>query len=110
MNIQTSRKIIGAILLMVIISSGIFTARGFSLFRRSKQNTEGVVVPIVMYHEVKPYKAGKDVITPYEMEGDLKYLQSNGYTTMNMTDLIAYVHGQIAMPEKTIIYRLTTVI
>jgi peptidoglycan/xylan/chitin deacetylase (PgdA/CDA1 family) len=57
----------------------------------------------MMYHEVKTYKTGKDVITPYEFESDLKYLQSNNYNTITMAQLIDYVDNGTELPENPII-------
>ena len=64
---------------------------------------EGIKVPIIMYHQVKTCKTGKDVITPWEFESDLKYLKENSYTTITMTDLINYVDNAQDLPEKPII-------
>ena len=62
-----------------------------------------VLLPIIMYHEVKPDKPGKDAIQPWEFEADLKWLADNGYTTIVMADLIAYVRDGTPLPEKPII-------
>ena len=62
-----------------------------------------VYVPIVMYHEIKTYKLGKDVISPFEFESDLQYLQKNGFTTITITDLINYVYKDTPLPEKPIV-------
>jgi len=62
-----------------------------------------VYLPIMMYHEVKAFKAGKDVILPWEFESDLKYLSENNYTTITMNDLIDYVYNDAPLPEKPII-------
>lgn len=62
-----------------------------------------VCVPIIMYHHVKNNGLGKDVISPYEFEADLKYLKENDYTTITMMDLINYVYEGIQLPEKPII-------
>ncbi len=64
---------------------------------------EAVCVPIFMYHQVKNTNFGKDVISPYEFESDLKYLSDNGYTTITMTDLIDYVYYDKDLPEKPVI-------
>ena len=56
-----------------------------------------------MYHEIKTYKVGKDVITPYEFESDLKYLQKNKYSTLTMTQLIEYVNDDVPLPDNPII-------
>jgi peptidoglycan/xylan/chitin deacetylase (PgdA/CDA1 family) len=64
---------------------------------------EPVYLPIIMYHEVKPCRAGKDVILPWEFENDLKYLSANNYTTITMSELIDYVYNDGDLPEKPII-------
>jgi len=62
-----------------------------------------VCVPIIMYHEVKTFKLGKDVISPYEFESDLKYLSANNYTAITMTQLIDYVYKNKDLPQNPII-------
>lgn len=62
-----------------------------------------VCVPIIMYHEVKNCSAGKDVITPFEFESDLKYLKENNYTTITMTELINHVYKKTPLPAKPVI-------
>lgn len=62
-----------------------------------------VVVPILMYHHVKNTGLGKDVISPYEFESDLKYFTENNYTTITIKDLIDYVNKGKDLPEKPII-------
>jgi peptidoglycan/xylan/chitin deacetylase (PgdA/CDA1 family) len=62
-----------------------------------------VNLPIIMYHEVKNYNLGKDVISPYDFESDLKYLQKQHYTTITMHALINYVTTGSALPENPII-------
>lgn len=61
-------------------------------------------VPIIMYHLVT--KNGKLVgrygITPDELESDLKFLKENGYETIVMADLIAFVYRGRALPEKPV--------
>lgn len=64
---------------------------------------EGIKVPIIMYHQVKPFNTGKDVITPGEIESDLKYLTDNHFNTITMTDLVHYVYDGKELPEKPII-------
>lgn len=60
-------------------------------------------VPILMYHEIKTYKTGKDVILPSEFENDLEYLEENGYTAVTMEDLLAYAEDEADLPEKPIV-------
>lgn len=62
-----------------------------------------ICLPILMYHEVKYKKLGKDVIAPQELESDLAWLKKNGYHSVFMKDLIAYVRGRAGLPEKPIV-------
>ena len=59
-------------------------------------------VPIIMYHEVKPRRPGKDAIYPEELRADLEYLKANGYTAVTIEDLIAYCGGG-TLPEKCVV-------
>ena len=54
---------------------------------------DGICLPIIMYHEVKPCNACKDAILPQELEEDLKFLVKEGYHTVTMTQVIDYVNG-----------------
>ncbi len=66
---------------------------------------EGVAVPIIMYHSIlaNPSRQGDYVITPDQFERDLQYLQTNGYTTVVMADLIAYVKEGVPLPDKAVV-------
>ena len=61
-----------------------------------------VILPVLMYHEVKREGLGKDVILPEEMESDLRYLSREGYTTVVMADVLAFVYAGEPLPEKPI--------
>ena len=57
-----------------------------------------------MYHSLLKDEArhGKYVISPAEFENDLQYLKKHGYTTILMSDLIAYTQGK-ELPEKPVL-------
>ena len=63
-----------------------------------------VKMPVLMYHSIhsNPKKAGDYVITPEALERDLQYLQQQGYTTVVMSDVIAYVQQGTPLPEKPV--------
>ena len=56
-----------------------------------------------MYHSVLKSKSGNYIVHPDTLENDLKYIQSKGYSTITMTDLIGYVYNDYPLPEKPII-------
>ena len=64
---------------------------------------EGIRVPIIMYHSVLKSRTGRYIVSPEQIEQDLKYLQKRGYETIVMADLIEYVEHGRALPERPII-------
>lgn len=71
----------------------------------SIEKEEGIRLPIIMYHSLLKEKSrsGKYTITPDTLKQDLEYIKSNGYTTINMEELINYVYNDGTLPEKPII-------
>lgn len=65
---------------------------------------ESVKIPVVMYHSLlqDETRHGKYVISPAEFETDLIWLEKHGYTTILVSDLIAYTQG-FPLPEKPIL-------
>lgn len=72
------------------------------------QNTSdspGIPLPIIMYHSLlkHPDPQNKYIIQPKLFEKDLRYISENGYTTIMISDLIAYVEKGTPLPEKPVI-------
>lgn len=65
---------------------------------------EGLPLPIVMYHQItkSENRVGKYVVTDKQFEKDLQYLKSQGYESINMTQLINYVKKGEALPPKPV--------
>lgn len=70
----------------------------------ARPEEEFVELPVVMYHSVVKDESqhGKYVISPDELEDDLKYLKEHGYTTILISDLIAYTRGG-SLPERPVL-------
>lgn len=66
---------------------------------------ETAEVPIIMYHLITKNSryVGKHGITPEELENDLRYLKDNGYETVVIADLIAFVRKGKNLPKKPIV-------
>lgn len=56
-----------------------------------------------MYHAVLKSQSNDYIISPTQLENDLKYLQNNGYKTITMTQLINFASGKGKLPKKPII-------
>ncbi len=71
----------------------------------STQAEDTVELPIVMYHSVlkNTSQSGKYVVTPTELENDLKYLTKRGYSFISGSDLISFVYDNTPLPEKPVL-------
>ncbi|MFU0828319.1 MAG: NodB-like y domain-containing protein [Lachnoclostridium sp.] len=96
-------------ILKTLILGFIFSLLSLSIIRNlidiyaASTNNQTVCVPILMYHQVKNTNLGKDVISPYEFESDLKYLTQNNYNTIHMSQLIDYVYEGTPLPKNPVI-------
>ncbi|MBR5235925.1 MAG: polysaccharide deacetylase family protein [Clostridia bacterium] len=67
-------------------------------------NTDGVKLPILMYHQVlkTPQFLGAYVVSPQELEKDFQYLKEKGYTAVSVREVIDFVNEGAPLPEKPI--------
>ena len=65
---------------------------------------DAVSLPILMYHQVLDLqpKLGKYVISPKELEADLRLISDLGYETVTISDLVDFCNGKRALPKKPI--------
>ncbi|MCL1866727.1 MAG: polysaccharide deacetylase family protein [Oscillospiraceae bacterium] len=70
------------------------TARGVA-------DLPAVELPILMYHFIVENK-GEHHISADEFERDLAYLKRNGYTTVGIADLVAFVYESKPLPPKPV--------
>ncbi len=63
-----------------------------------------VELPIIMYHHMTEdkNKAGKYTVHVSEFIKDLECIEDNGYTPVNVSQLISFVNGDSSLPEKPI--------
>lgn len=64
-----------------------------------------VTVPVIMYHSIldDASRTGKYVITPAELEKDMKWLTENGYTAVTVQALIDYTKNNGELPDKPVL-------
>lgn len=75
----------------------------FSSYSKIIIKSNAIYVPIFMYHQIKNNSLGKNTISPYELESDLKYLSENGYNTISISQLINYVYNDDELPPNPVI-------
>lgn len=91
------KKLIVFILILAFIPAIIIAAH--------TNNSEKIKVPAIMYHSILKSnpQSSKYIVSPQQLENDLKYLKDNGYTTVTVSDLINYVYNDKPLPENPII-------
>lgn len=59
----------------------------------------------IMYHQVLKDESrhGKYVVSPYELEADLKYLSENGYVSLLPSEVLDIVQQKKSLPEKAVV-------
>lgn len=88
-----------------IITACFVTIMVFSSISASAEKKEGIFVPIIMYHSILKDENmwGDYVLSPVELEKDIVYLKTNGYTPIFVNDLISYVNYGEKLPSKPVI-------
>lgn len=90
---------------VICCAAALATVLSLSFAFADKGDLKGVEVPIIMYHSILKDNSGsqKYIVTPTQLESDLKYLKENGYTAVTVNGLIEYVYNQKPLPEKPIV-------
>lgn len=104
------KKIIGAcVALAVLLVGGIFAKNLCNVgILAASMEQEGVPVPILMYHSVySDAKRSSDyIVSPDLFRQDMQFIKEKGYTTVFISDLIAYVKEDAPLPDKPIVITL----
>lgn len=87
------RKRLAAFILAILLISPLFPARA---------ETEGPVLPVIMYHHISRDESQWNdyVVSLEEFGADLDYLASHGWYSIGVRDLLAWYEGDFEMPEK----------
>lgn len=75
----------------------------FSAGNLSADEEERVFMPAIMYHSVHEGAPQEYVVTPAQLESDLKYLKGNGYASVTAQQLADYTRGVGELPEKPVL-------
>lgn len=90
---------------LLLAITALLLLRMPSLTTFATPDTEAVPLPIIMYHSILKSNSaqGTYVISPDVFEADIKYLQEHGYTTVFVSEVVAYVESGQPLPEKPVI-------
>ena len=75
----------------------------------SAENSSGeerIFLPVIMYHSIHDGTPQNYVITPQQLESDLKYLSDHGYSSVTAQQLVDYTHDKGTLPENPVLITL----
>ncbi len=100
MILKINVKLIAVICAAAVAAASLGTLK--IVFAAEKPRGEGVYLPVLMYHHVLKAgnSQGKYTVSPDELKSDIEYMQSKGYETVFVSDLIDYVYNGEKLPEK----------
>ncbi len=99
------RSTVTQAVLTVLVFCGVL---GYGLGDReaiqAARTQTGVQLPILMYHSLLKDDArqGDYVLSPDMFRQDMEYLKENGYHTVVVADLLAYVEDGVPLPEQPV--------
>ncbi len=76
---------------------------------RDGEGTGGAIVPILIYHAIRPYIAADSkgarrwIATPDTLESELSWLRENGYSSVTFDALAAHVTSGAPLPPRPVI-------
>ena len=80
---------------------------GRSFFSSADSRPEQPVrLPVIMYHSIYGDTPSEYVVTPAQVENDLRWLSENGYKSVTAEQLIAYAQGSGGLPLKPVMITL----
>lgn len=83
--------------IIAILLIGIFLA-GFAAHR----TTSRVSVPVLAYHRINTPE-DEMTVKPEDFESQLRYLQNEGYTSVTLDEVLAFMQGDAPLPPKPIV-------
>ncbi|MCL2071888.1 MAG: polysaccharide deacetylase family protein [Oscillospiraceae bacterium] len=91
------KKFLSVLLLSIIL----LTATADAAYTDNTAQLQPIELPIIMYHFLVDNK-GEHHISPGEFERDLIFLKENGYNTIGISELIAFVHENRPLPPNPV--------
>ncbi len=90
-------------LLLPVICAAVTLIIGTECFFSSAHNSNDTAfLPVIMYHSVYGSIPQEYVVTPQQLESDLKWLKDNGYTAVSAEEVSDHAHGISTLPERAV--------
>lgn len=105
MKDRITHALISFLCIIFVLSFGLIYSGIESEMVISSKHQNSINIAIIMYHSISKDDSNTgEYIAPLEtLESDIRYLYENGYSTVHISDLIAYVYDGVPLPEKSVV-------
>lgn len=97
--INLRKKLIFSLCLIAFV----FIVYRILCFNTVNAENDEVFLPVIMYHSVYGYMPQDYVITPEQLENDMKWLADNGYTSVTAQQIIDHTLNNYTLPQKSVL-------
>lgn len=85
------------------VSAAVFLiGRGFLFSSAYERRKNGIFLPVIMYHSIYDGTPQEYIVTPQQLNDDLRWLSENGYKSVTADELTDYVCGAGILPPKPV--------
>lgn len=81
----------------------VFIVYRILCFNSVNAENDEVFLPVIMYHSVYGDMPQDYVITPEQLENDMKWLADNGYTSVTAQQIIDHTLNNYTLPQKSVL-------
>ena len=96
-----SKKILIAAAAFSVLAM-LFISERFLFLSSADSEEEAVFLPVIMYHSICDNGPQEYIVTPQQLESDLQWLSSHGYTAVSAKQVCDYTHGNGCLPPKPV--------
>lgn len=107
----SAKRFLRLVMLDMIIFSIIFVlffiGKAIVYSAAGRDNDEDkIFLPVIMYHSIRSGTPQEYAVTPEQVEADLAYLKSSGFTSVSAQELVDYVYNGGSLPENPVLITL----
>lgn len=85
-----------------IINTSLNSDR-FKDFSESDLTNDDINIPVLCYHDVNPKQTNDMLLDPNKFEEQMKYLKTNNYVSLTMSELYGFLRENKKIPKKSVV-------
>lgn len=96
-------KLLKGIFAVVFLTAFFIVGSRLSIAAAEKSREAPVFLPVIMYHSVCDKAPADYIVSPEQLDNDLEWLSSRGFTVVSAQQLIDYTQGKGVLPKKPVL-------